>query len=175
MRELEPETPLTTRGSCVQLILVTVRKTRDVRFVKDGLARALRTAASRAPEDQVVPLSPQMVRLRFAAAARAARTAAAPGRSTVVTTTPTKRRETPEPSEEPQPSPRRTRKGPITHDLDETRSQDIPWSLCGVLLYDPTQIAKAGEPATCGKCQRFRSAASYRKRQAAMKAAKKVT
>ena len=30
--------------------------------------------------------------------------------------------------------PRRTPKGPITHDLDETRSQDIPWSLCGVLL-----------------------------------------
>ena len=50
-----------------------------------------------------------------------------------------------------------------------------PWSLCGVLLYDPRQIAKEGEPATCGKCQRFRSAASYRKRQAAMKAAKKET
>ena len=83
-------------------------------------------------------------------------------------------RETPEPSQEPpQSSPRRTPKGPITHDLDETRSQDIPWSLCGVLLYDPRQIAKEGEPATCGKCQRFRSAASYRKRQAAMRAAKK--
>ena len=82
----------------------------------------------------------------------------------------TRRRETPEPSQEPpQSSPRRTPKGPITHDLDETRSQDIPWSLCGVLLYDPRQIAKEGEPATCGKCQRFRSAASYRKRQAAMK------
>ena len=37
----------------------------------------------------------------------------------------------------PSPAPRRTPKGPITHDLDETRSQDIPWSLCGVLLYDP--------------------------------------
>ena len=91
-----------------------------------------------------------------------------------VTTAPARRRETPEPSQEPpQSSPRRTPKGPITHDLDETRSQDIPWSLCGVLLYDPRQIAKEGEPATCGKCQRFRSAASYRKRQAAMKAAKK--
>ena len=48
---------------------------RDVRFVKDGVARALRTlraAAGPVPEDQVVPLSPQMVRLRFAAAARAA-------------------------------------------------------------------------------------------------------
>ena len=46
-----------------------------MRFVKDGVARAIRTlraAASRAPEDQVVPLSPQMVGLRFAAAARAA-------------------------------------------------------------------------------------------------------
>ena len=61
---------------CLQLILVTVRKTRDVRFVKDGIARALRTAASPAPEDQVVPLSPQIVGLRFAAAARAARPAA---------------------------------------------------------------------------------------------------
>ena len=97
-------------------------------------------------------------------------TAAASGGESV-TTAPARRRETPEPSEEP-PSgsgPRPTRKGPITHDLDETRSQDIPWSLCGVLLYDPS------EPATCGKCQRFRSAASYRKRQAAMKAAKKET
>ena len=85
-------------------------------------------------------------------------------------------RETPEPSQEPpQFSPRRTPKGPITHDLDETRSQDIPWSLCGVLLYDPRQIVKEGEPATWGKCQRFRSAASYRERQAAMKAAKKET
>ena len=93
-----------------------------------------------------------------------------------VTAAPLRRPETPEPSQEsPQSGPRPTRKGPITHDLDETRSQDIPWSLCGVLLYDPRQIAKEGEPATCGKCQRFRSAASYRKRQAAMKAAKKET
>ena len=91
-----------------------------------------------------------------------------------VTAAPLRRPETPEPSQEsPQSGPRPTRKGPITHDLDETRSQDIPWSLCGVLLYDPRQIAKEGEPATCGKCQRFRSAASYRKRQAAMKAAAK--
>ena len=44
----------------------------------------------------------------------------------------------------------------------------------GVLLYDPRQIAKAGKPATCRKCQRFRSAASYRKRQAVTKAAKKT-
>ena len=102
-------------------------------------------------------------------------TAAASGGESV-TTAPARRRETPEPSQEPpQSSPRRTPKGPTTHDLDETRSQDIPWSLCGVLLYDPRQIAKEGEPATCGKCQRFRSAASYRKRQAAMKAAKKET
>ena len=100
-------------------------------------------------------------------------TAAASGGESV-TTAPARRRETPEPSQEPpQSSPRRTPKGPITHDLDETRSQDIPWSLCGVLLYDPRQIAKEGEPATCGKCQRFRSAASYRKRQAAMRATKK--
>ena len=102
-------------------------------------------------------------------------TAAASGGESV-TTAPARRRETPEPSQEPpQSSPRRTPKGPITHDLDETRSQDIPWSLCGVLLYDPRQIAKEGEPATCGKCQRFQSATSYRKRQAAMKAAKKET
>ena len=46
-----------------------------MRFVKGGVARALRTlraAASPASEDRVVPLSPQMVGLRFAAAARAA-------------------------------------------------------------------------------------------------------
>ena len=101
-------------------------------------------------------------------------TAAAPGNESV-TTAPPKRSETPGPSQEPpQSSPRRTPKGPITHDLDETRSQDIPWSLCGVLLYDPRQIAKDGKLATCRKCQRFRSAASYRKRQAATKAAKKT-
>ena len=61
-------------------VLVTVRRgktnqegeTRDVRFVKGGVARALRTlraAASPAPEDRVVPLSPKMVGLRFQAAA----------------------------------------------------------------------------------------------------------
>ena len=95
--------------------------------------------------------------------------AAAPGSENVTTARP-KRSATPGPSQEPpQSSPRRTPKGPITHDLDETRSQDIPWSLCGVLLYDPTQTAKGGEPATCRKWQRFRSAASYRKRQAAAK------
>ena len=64
-------------------VLVTVRRgktnqegeTRDVRFVKDAVAgavRTLRAAASPAPEDRVVPLSPKMVGLRFQAAARAA-------------------------------------------------------------------------------------------------------
>ena len=63
--------------------LVTVRRgktnqegeTRDVRFVKGAVAgavRTLRAAASPAPEDRVVPLSPKMVGLRFQAAARAA-------------------------------------------------------------------------------------------------------
>ena len=63
--------------------LVTVRRgktnqegeTRDVRFVKGGVAAAVRTlraAARPAPEDRVVPLSPKMVGLRFQAAARAA-------------------------------------------------------------------------------------------------------
>ena len=71
-------------------------------------------------------------------------TAAASGGESV-TTAPARRRETPEPSQEPpQSSPRRTPKGPITHDLDETRSQDIPWSLCGVLLYDPLPPALTG-------------------------------
>ena len=40
----------------------------DVRFVKDGVARALRTLrATTSPElgDRVVPLSPQMIGLRF--------------------------------------------------------------------------------------------------------------
>ena len=64
-------------------VLVTVRRgktnqegeTRDVRFVKGGVAgavRTLRAAASPAAEDRVVPLSPKMVGLRFQAAARAA-------------------------------------------------------------------------------------------------------
>ena len=64
-------------------VLVTVRRsktnqegeTTDVRFVKGGVARAIRTlraAASPATEDRVVPLSPKMVGLRFQAAARAA-------------------------------------------------------------------------------------------------------
>ena len=81
------------------------------------------------------------------------------------------------PEDEPHgSSPRRTPKRRITHDIDETRSEGrIRWSLCGVLLYDERQIAKGGEPSTCGKCQRFTTAASYRKRQAAMKAAKKKT
>ena len=64
-------------------VLVTVRRgktnpcgdTKDVRFVKGdvaGAVRTLRAAASPGLEDRVVPLSPQMVGLRFQAAARAA-------------------------------------------------------------------------------------------------------
>ena len=64
-------------------ILVTVRRGKtnqegevnDVRFVKDGMVRALRilrAATSPEPDDRVVPLSPQMIGLRFTAAARAA-------------------------------------------------------------------------------------------------------
>ena len=60
-------------------VLVTVRRsktnqegeTTDVRFVKGGVARAIRTlraAASPAPADRVAPLSPKMVGLRFQAA-----------------------------------------------------------------------------------------------------------
>ena len=48
---------------------------RDGRFVKGdvaGAVRTLRAAAGSGPEDRVVPLSPQMVGLRFQAAARAA-------------------------------------------------------------------------------------------------------
>ena len=47
----------------------------DVRFVKDGVARAirtLRTATSPEPGDRVVPLSAQMVGLRFTVAAQVA-------------------------------------------------------------------------------------------------------
>ena len=64
-------------------VLVTVRRsktnqegeTRDVRFVKGGVARAIRTlraAVNPAMADRVAPLSPKMVGLRFQAAARAA-------------------------------------------------------------------------------------------------------
>ena len=64
-------------------VLVAVRRgktnpegeARDVRFVKGevaGAVRTLRAASSPGPEDRVVPLSPQMVGLRFQAAARAA-------------------------------------------------------------------------------------------------------
>ena len=60
-------------------MLVTVRRSKtnqegevnDVRFVKDGVARAIRTLrASMSPEsgDRVVPLSAQMIGLRFTAA-----------------------------------------------------------------------------------------------------------
>ena len=62
-------------------MLVTVRRSKtnqegevnDVRFVNDGVARALRTLrAATNPEagDRVVPLSAQMIGLRFTAAAR---------------------------------------------------------------------------------------------------------
>ena len=61
-------------------VLVTVRRSKtnqegevnDVRFVKDGVARALRmlrAAMSPEPSDRVVPLSAQMIGLRFTAAA----------------------------------------------------------------------------------------------------------
>ena len=64
-------------------MLVTVRRSEtnqegevnDVRFVKDGVARAIRTlraATSPEPGDRVVPLSAQMIGLRFTAAAQAA-------------------------------------------------------------------------------------------------------
>ena len=64
-------------------MLVSVRRSKtnqdgevnDVRFVKDGVARALRTlrtATAPEPGDRVVPLSAQMVGLRFTAAAEAA-------------------------------------------------------------------------------------------------------
>ena len=64
-------------------MLVTVRRSKtnqegdvkDVRFVKGGGARAIRTlraATCPEPGDRVVPLSPQMVGLRFTAAAAAA-------------------------------------------------------------------------------------------------------
>ena len=46
-----------------------------MRFVKDGVARAIRTlraATSPEPADRVVPLSAQMIGLRFTAAAQAA-------------------------------------------------------------------------------------------------------
>ena len=61
-------------------MLVTVRRSKtnqegevnDVRFVKDGVARALRTlrtATNPEPGDRVVPLSAQMIGFRFTAAA----------------------------------------------------------------------------------------------------------
>ena len=64
-------------------VLVTVRRsktnqegeTTDVRVVKGGVARAIRTlraAATPGPADRVAPLSPKMVGLRFSTAARAA-------------------------------------------------------------------------------------------------------
>ena len=64
-------------------MLLTVRRSKtnpdgevkDVRFVKDGVARALRllrAATSPEPGDRVVPLSAQMIGLRFTAAAMVA-------------------------------------------------------------------------------------------------------
>ena len=64
-------------------VLVTVRRSKtnqegevnDARFLKDGVARAIRTlraVTSPEPSDRVVPLSAQMVGLRFTAAARVA-------------------------------------------------------------------------------------------------------
>ena len=64
-------------------ILVTVRsgktnqdgETNDVRYLKNGAARAvraLRAAVAPAPAGRVVPLSPQMIGLRFTVAAEAA-------------------------------------------------------------------------------------------------------
>ena len=47
----------------------------EIRHLKDGVARALRTlraATSPEPTDRVVPLSAQMIGLRFTAAAQAA-------------------------------------------------------------------------------------------------------
>lgn len=58
----------------------------DVRFVKDGIARALQTLqadTSPEPDDQVVPLSPQMVGLRFTADHRARGCGAVPLRPRV--------------------------------------------------------------------------------------------
>ena len=70
----------TTDGDGV-LVRVRISKTNqegeanDVRFVKDGVACALRTlraATSPEPAERVVPLSAQMIGLRFTAAAQAA-------------------------------------------------------------------------------------------------------
>ena len=82
-----------------------------------------------------------------------------------------KQRETPEHPVEPHQ--RRTPRRPITHDIDETRSEDIRWSLCGVFLYDEKQLPQGDETATCGKCQRYRTSTRYLKRREAMKTAKK--
>ena len=93
------------------------------------------------------------------------------GESMVAAKAVPKQRETPERPVEPHQ--RRTPRRPITHDIDETRSEDIRWSLCGVFLYDEKQLPQGDEPATCGKCQRYRTSTSYLKRREAMKTAKK--
>ena len=53
--------------------------------------------------------------------------------------------------------------------------RDLRWSLCGVLLYDEKQLPHGDEPATCRKCQRYRSATSYLKRREAKKKTAKKT
>ena len=97
------------------------------------------------------------------------------GESTAASAASPKRSETPERQDKPHGSsqPQKPRRR-ITHDIDETRSEgNTRWSLCGVLLYDEKQLPQGDEPSTCGKCQRYTTATSYRKRQEAMKAAKK--
>ena len=89
------------------------------------------------------------------------------GESMVAAKAVPKQRETPERPVEPHQ--RRTPRRPITHDIDETRSEDIRWSLCGVFLYDEKQLPQGDETATCGKCQRYRTSTSYLKRREAMK------
>ena len=54
-----------------RLAILEYARKHDFRIVA-GAVRTLRAAASPAPEDRVVPLSPKMVGLRFQAAARAA-------------------------------------------------------------------------------------------------------
>ena len=68
-------TPYSGRRAPAHRFQAEVSETTDVRFVKGGVARAIRTlraAASPGPADRVVPLSSKMVGLRFQAAARAA-------------------------------------------------------------------------------------------------------
>ena len=68
-----------------------------------------------------------------------------------------------------QRSARRRDARSITHHIDETRSEDIRWSLCGVFLYDEKHLPQGDETATFGKCQRYRTSTRYLKRREAMK------